>query len=78
VKKILVEELDMRLRFHGEIRLQLCAFRQEGYVAVEDVYLLTLLADEGKATPEGEAAERDRANERGKDGEHSEARLLRQ
>jgi len=49
-EKVLVEELDMRLRFHREIRLQLCAFRQEWDVAVEDVYLLTLLADEGEAT----------------------------
>jgi len=74
----MVEELDMRLRFHREVGLQLCAFSQERDVAVEDVYLLTLLANDGEATSEGEAAECDRACERGKDGEHGEARLLRQ
>lgn len=76
IVNILVEKLDMSLRFHNEVGLQLSTFREEGYVAVEDVYLLTLLADKRHAPPYGESAYQDTARDGRHDRHKREPRFL--
>ena len=42
----MVEKLDVRLRFHCEVRFQLRPLRKERDVTVKDVYLLPFLVDQ--------------------------------
>ena len=57
VEKILVEKLDVRLRLHGEVSFQLCAFRKERDITVKDIDLLPLPVDQRDAAPDGEPAD---------------------
>lgn len=72
----MVEKLYMSLRFHNEVGLQLSTFSEEGYVAVKDVNLLTLLADKRHAPPYGEAAYQHAARDGRHDRRKREPRFL--
>ena len=71
-----MKELYMRLGLHDEVRFEPRALGKERYVAVEDVYLLTFLADERDAPPDGEAAYQDTARDGRHDRHEREPRFL--
>ena len=52
VKEILMEELDMCLGFHREVRFQLGTLCQEGNVTVQYVNLLAFFRHERDAAPD--------------------------
>ncbi len=66
----------MSLRLHYEVGFQLSTFREKRYVAVKDVYLLTLLADKRHAPTYGESAYQDTARDGRHDRHKREPRFL--
>ena len=71
-----MEELDVRLRLHGEVGLQLRTLGEERDVPVEYINLLPLLAYEGDAAPDGEPADDGTASYGGQHRHHGEFRFL--
>lgn len=76
VKEILMEELDMRLGFHREVRFQLGTLCQEGNVTVQYVNLLPFFCHERDAAPDGEPADEGAATYRGQHRHQGEFRFL--
>ena len=70
VEEILMEELDMRLGFHREVRFQLGTLCQEGNVTVQYVNLLPFFCHERDAAPDGEPADEGAATYRGSGTEY--------
>ena len=76
VKEILMEELDMCLGFHREVRFQLGTLCQEGNVTVQYVNLLPFFCHERDAAPDGEPADEGAATYRGQHRYQGEFRFL--
>ena len=72
----MVEKLNVRLRLHGEVGFQLCAFRKERNITVKDIYLLPLSVDQRDAAPDGEPADDGATGYGCEDRHHGESCLL--
>ena len=62
VEEVLVEQLDVCLRLHDEVRLLLASLCQEGNVPVDDVYLAPLLRHQLRTIEDADATD-DRASD---------------
>ena len=76
IEEVLMEELDMGLGFHREVRFQLGTLCKEGNVTVQYVNLLAFFRHERDAAPDGEPADEGAATYRGQHRHQGEFRLL--